>query len=73
MTNNGRQPGDIILDRYVPHLGPADREVARERLQRLARLLVKIAMRQVREEREADDSHESDSKGRIPPIAQTDP
>lgn len=48
-----RRPGDQILDRYCPNLSPADREIARERLEKLARLLVRIAMRQVREERSA--------------------
>lgn len=67
MTNRERRPGDEILDRYVPHLTSPDRELARERLQKLARLLVRIAMRQVREEREAADSRESGSGGRIPP------
>jgi len=49
-----RRPGDDILDRYVPHLTGSDRELARERLQELARLLLQIAMRQVREEYAAD-------------------
>lgn len=66
MTHLKRRPGDDILDRYVPHLTAADRELARERLQKLARLLVKIAARQVREEREAQDSRESPSGGKIP-------
>ena len=58
------RPGDQILDRYVPHLTGADRELARERLQGLAKLLLRIAMRQVREEMQATDSRDSDS-GRI--------
>jgi hypothetical protein len=56
-----RRPGDQILDRYVPHLTGADRELARERLQGLAKLLLRIAMRQVREEMQAADSRDSDS------------
>ena len=58
------RPGDAILDRYVPHLTAAEREIARERLQGLAKLLLRIAMREVREEMQADDSPDSDS-GRI--------
>ena len=58
------RPGDYILDRYVPHLSGADRELARERLQGLAKLLLRIALREVREGMRAADSQESDS-GRI--------
>ena len=64
------RPGDYILDRYVPHLSGADRELARERLQGLAKLLLRIAMREVREEMRAADSHDSGS-GRI--ISSTPP
>jgi hypothetical protein len=63
-TKPDHRPGDHILDRYVPHLSGADRELARERLQGLAKLLLRIAMRQVREEMQANDSPDSDS-GRI--------
>ena len=56
------RPGDQILDRYVPHLTGADRELARERLQGLAKLLLRIAMRQVHEEMQAADSPNSDSR-----------
>jgi hypothetical protein len=62
-----RRPGDQILDRYVPHLKGADRELARERLQGLARLLLRIAMRQVREEMDGRDSHQSAGRGKILP------
>ena len=64
------RPGAYILNRYVPHLSGADRELARERLQGLAKLLLRIAMREVREEMRAADSQESDS-GRI--ISSTPP
>lgn len=73
MAQSNRKPGDDILDRYVPHLSGSDREVARERLQKLARLRVHIAMRQVREEREAADSRGSVSRGKIPPNPPVDP
>ena len=53
--------GDHILDRYVPHLPGAKRELARQRLQEFARWLVHVAMDQVR-----DDMHREDSRdGRI--------
>ena len=61
-TSPDHRPGDHILDRYVPHLSGADRELARERLQGLAKLLLRIAMREVREEMQAADSRDSDSK-----------
>ena len=43
MTSLPRRPGDIILDHYVPHLAPEDREIARERLSKFTRLLLDIA------------------------------
>lgn len=46
-----RQPGDRILDRVAPGLADEERAAARERLEQLANLLVRIAVRQVREER----------------------
>ncbi len=36
------RPGDHILDRYLPHASTEEREVARENLRRLARLLIRI-------------------------------
>lgn len=44
-----RHSGDDILDRYYAYLTPEEREIGRERLQQLTGLLVRIAMRQVRE------------------------
>ena len=69
-TSPDHRPGDHTLDRYVPHLSGADRELARERLHGLAKLLLRIAMREVREEMQTDDSPDSDS-GRI--ISSTPP
>lgn len=51
--NPERRPGDYILDRYCPNLNSEDREIARGRLQSLTSLLVRIAQRQVEEERTA--------------------
>ncbi len=39
------RPGDIILDRYLPHATEEEREVARENLRRLARLLIRVHVR----------------------------
>lgn len=36
------QPGDLILNRYMPDATPAEREAARENLRRLARLLIRV-------------------------------
>ena len=52
------RPGDHILDRYVPHLSGADRELARARLQEMARWLVHVAMDQVCNDMEPADSLE---------------
>lgn len=66
-TQTERRPGDHILDHYVPHLNDADREIARERLQGLAKIMLDIAIRKVEEERLGLDSHLSDSTGMIQP------
>ena len=55
------RPGNHILDRHVPHLTGANRELARERLQGLAKLLLRIAMREVREDMQAAESRDCDS------------
>ena len=62
-----RRPGDVILDRHVPHLTGVDRELARARLQGLAKIMLTIAMRKVDEDMQVQDSRESDSRGRIQP------
>jgi hypothetical protein len=36
------RPGDIILNKYLPHASPEEREAARENLKRLARLLIRV-------------------------------
>jgi hypothetical protein len=66
-TPPDHRPGDIILDHFVPHLKGEDRELARKRLQGLAKLLLTAAIREVRSERAQVDSRESDSKGKIQP------
>ena len=48
--NKQNRPGDYIINKYMPDCSDADREMARTRLQGLAALLLKIAIREVREE-----------------------
>jgi cell fate regulator YaaT (PSP1 superfamily) len=43
------QPGDIILNRYMPNATEEEREDARENLRRLARVLLRIEVRIARE------------------------
>lgn len=44
-----RRPGDFILDRYMPDATPEQRELARENLRRLAKLLLRVHERLARE------------------------
>ena len=67
------RPGDVILDHFVPHLDAADRELARERLQNFAGWLVRIAMRQAREEMQLRDSRDSESLDTIESNPPTNP
>ena len=46
---NKRRPGDFILDRNIPDATPEQREEARENLRRLAKLLLRVHERLVRE------------------------
>lgn len=43
--NSNRQPGDLILDRYMPQATPEEREVARANLRAFAVVVVGIAKR----------------------------
>ena len=61
----GHRPGDVILDRYVLHLGPLDREVARERLRNWMRWKLRIIVREVREEQHDGDSRADGAGGRM--------
>jgi hypothetical protein len=45
-----RQPGDLILDRYMPDASPEQREGARANLYEFAGVLLRIATRRVTEE-----------------------
>ncbi len=47
-----RQPGDLILDRYMPHATVQEREAARENLRAFAVVVVGIAKRLALEERD---------------------
>lgn len=46
------RPGDVILNRYMPHATVAEREVARENLRKLARFMLRVEARKAREWRE---------------------
>ena len=48
---NSPQPGDLILDRYLPDATPEKREEAREVLREHALLLIRIGERILAEER----------------------
>jgi len=37
-----RTPGDIILDKYMPQASAEERDAARQNLQRLARLILRV-------------------------------
>lgn len=65
----GHRPGDIILDRYVPHLGPEDREIARTRLQQWMCWKLHIYMARVRADMQQGDSRggPDDSTMEMPP------
>jgi len=67
------RPGDIILDHFVAHLTGPDRELARERLQDLVRIMLEIAIRQLDEDIHRQDSQEAGGQGRIPPIPPSPP
>jgi len=49
------QPGDLILDRYMPDATDEEREAARENLRQFAVIVVGMAKRLAREEREQSD------------------
>lgn len=49
--NQNHQPGDLILDRYMPQATAEEREVARENLRAFAAVVVGITKRLVLEER----------------------
>lgn len=66
-STHKRRPGDQILDRYLPDVTGAERELARERLDGLVKLLIRIARRKVDEDMHSIDSRESDSSDRIQP------
>lgn len=50
--NPNRQPGDLILNRYMPQATAEEREAARENLRAFAAVVVGIAKRLALEERE---------------------
>ena len=47
------QPGDTILDRYMPDATPEEREAARENLKEFAELILRFCIRETERRREA--------------------
>ena len=68
-----RQPGDLIIDRYMPNATSAEREAARENLHAFVDAMVRIATRRANDEYETlirakrDGAVESES-GTQPPL-----
>jgi len=54
-----RRPGDLILERYLPDADDETRARARENLRIFAKALLRIAIRQTREELAVQDSLKS--------------
>lgn len=65
--DSDRQPGDLIIDRYLPNADTVARAKAREDLRTFAQALLRIAMRRATEELYADDSRESTGRRKITP------
>ena len=48
------QPGDLILDRYMPHATEVEREAARENLRQYAEIILRIAKRLAKKDMERE-------------------
>jgi len=55
------QPGDIILDHYLPNATPEEREEARAHLRAFVEWQMRIIMRQLREETDSHARQERDT------------
>ena len=53
------QPGDLILDRYMPDATDEEREAARDNLRQYAEVVLRIAIRLVTEEIEKERKFDS--------------
>lgn len=62
---NERQPGDLLLDRYLPDADEARREEAREIFRQYTLHLIAIGERIRREQQAAGDSTDSDRRPTI--------
>lgn len=58
---NDKRPEDVFIDRYMPGASEEEREAARQNVQRLVAVLIRINDRIGRER----DSRDSDSCGRF--------
>lgn len=68
MPSSARRPGDHILDQYATQLDSEARELARDRLRDLARVLIRIDKRLAAEDVPMSDSTQSGSAGTIPSL-----
>ena len=64
--NPKRQPGDIILDRYMPDATPEEQDDARENLYAFAAVILRICER-VHRERMTALNNESSTPGKVLP------
>ena len=53
-----QKPGDLFIDRYMPHATADEREAAHQRLRQLIGVLMRVNDRLAREERPRADSRD---------------
>lgn len=49
--NPAGEPGDLIIDRYLPDASDGERDEARDDLRRFARALINVAVREIEDGR----------------------
>jgi hypothetical protein len=54
MADESRRPGDRLFDRIIPDATAGERELAHENLRHFLRMVLDLAIRDVREERPND-------------------
>ena len=67
MESNRRQPGDLILDRYLPFATPEEREDARETMRQFAIVYFSIIRRRARDTQAKSDSPDTSGSSSIDP------
>lgn len=58
-----RRPGDALIEKFMPDASPEERERAHANLRQLARVLLRIAKRQVDEEIAAQRDSQKTTEG----------